>query len=70
LVPIPNAIQRALNRSPSCRPASPSNYLTPALAASGLAHVRWHDLRHALAVMSLSAGSTTWRCRTCSGTPR
>ena len=32
------------------------HYLTPALAALGLAHVRWHDLRHAFAVMSLSAG--------------
>jgi integrase len=32
------------------------HYLTPALVALGLAHVRWHDLRHAFAVMSLSAG--------------
>jgi integrase len=32
------------------------HYLEPALAALGLAHVRWHDLRHAFAVMSLSAG--------------
>jgi integrase len=32
------------------------HYLAPALAALGLAHVRWHDLRHAFAVMSLSAG--------------
>ena len=32
------------------------HYLTPALAALGLEHVRWHDLRHAFAVMSLSAG--------------
>ena len=32
------------------------HYFTPALAALGLAHVRWHDLRHAFAVMSLSAG--------------
>jgi integrase len=32
------------------------NYPTPALAALGLGHVRWHDLRHAFAVMSLSAG--------------
>lgn len=31
-------------------------YLAPALAALRLDHVRWHDLRHALAVMSLSAG--------------
>lgn len=32
------------------------HYLAPALAALGLGHVRWHDLRHAFAVMSLSAG--------------
>jgi integrase len=32
------------------------HYLSPALAALGLSHVRWHDLRHAFAVMSLSAG--------------
>jgi integrase len=32
------------------------HYLAPALAALGLNHVRWHDLRHAFAVMSLSAG--------------
>lgn len=32
------------------------HYFTPALAALGLSHVRWHDLRHAFAVMSLSAG--------------
>jgi integrase len=32
------------------------HYLTPALAALGLPHVRWHDHRHAFAVMSLSAG--------------
>lgn len=32
------------------------HYLQPALAALGIAHVRWHDLRHAFAVMSLSAG--------------
>jgi hypothetical protein len=32
------------------------HYLTPALAALGLAHTRWYDLRHAFAVMSLSAG--------------
>jgi integrase len=32
------------------------HYLTPAVAALGLAHTRWHDLRHAFAVMSLSAG--------------
>jgi integrase len=32
------------------------HYLGPALAALGLPHVRWHDLRHAFAVMSLSAG--------------
>jgi integrase len=28
----------------------------PALAALGFDHVRWHDLRHAFAVMSLTAG--------------
>ena len=27
------------------------HYLTPALVAFGLGHVRWHDLRHAFAVM-------------------
>jgi integrase len=32
------------------------HYFEPALTALGLAHVRWHDLRHAFAVMSLSAG--------------
>jgi integrase len=32
------------------------HYFAPALAALGLGHVRWHDLRHAFAVMSLSAG--------------
>ncbi len=32
------------------------HYFAPALAALELAHVRWHDLRHAFAVMSLSAG--------------
>ncbi|MDP7733714.1 hypothetical protein [Mycobacterium paragordonae] len=26
------------------------------MAALGLGHVRWHELRHAFAVMSLSAG--------------
>lgn len=30
--------------------------IRPVLAALGLGHVRWHDLRHAFAVMSLSAG--------------
>jgi integrase len=30
------------------------HYLTPALAALGLAHTRWHGLRHAFAGMSLS----------------
>lgn len=30
--------------------------LLPALAALRLPHSRWHDLRHAFAVMSLSAG--------------
>ena len=39
------------------------HYLTPALAALGLAHVRWHDLRHAFAVMSLSAGEHRMRRR-------
>ena len=28
----------------------------PGLGGLGLGHVRWHDLRHAFAVMSLSAG--------------
>ncbi len=32
------------------------HYLAPALAALGLGHVRWHDLRHTFAVMSLTAG--------------
>lgn len=41
-------------------PANPAgiakHYFAPALTALGLDHVRWHDLRHAFAVMSLSAG--------------
>ena len=32
------------------------HYFEPALAALGFDHVRWHDLRHAFAVMSLTAG--------------
>ena len=32
------------------------HYLAPALAALGFVSCRWHDLRHAFAVMSLSAG--------------
>ena len=32
------------------------HYFTPALAALGLEHSRFHDLRHSFAVMSLSAG--------------
>lgn len=32
------------------------HYFAPVLAALGIGHVRWHDLRHAFAVMSLSAG--------------
>ncbi len=32
------------------------HYLSPALAALGLAHCRWHDLRHAFTVISVSAG--------------
>jgi integrase len=32
------------------------HYLAPALAALGFDRCRWHDLRHAFAVMSLSAG--------------
>jgi integrase len=32
------------------------HYLAPALAALGLPRCRWHDFRHAFAVMSLSAG--------------
>jgi integrase len=32
------------------------HYFAPALAALGLGSVRWHDLRHSFAVMSLSAG--------------
>lgn len=32
------------------------HYFTPALAALRFDHVRWHDLRHSFAVMSLSAG--------------
>jgi len=41
-------------------PVNPANvakhYFEPALAVIGLQHRRWHDLRHAFAVMSLSAG--------------
>jgi integrase len=32
------------------------HYFEPALAALGFDHVRWHDLRHAFAAMSLTAG--------------
>ena len=32
------------------------HYFEPVLAALGFDHVRWHDLRHAFAVMSLTAG--------------
>ena len=33
------------------------HYLAPALAALGLGHVRWHDLRHAFAVHLLESGT-------------
>ena len=34
------------------------HYLEPALAALGLSRVRWHDLRHAFAVIACRRGST------------
>jgi integrase len=62
---------KADRHAPAIRPAPSSGYkwsvpvnpaglakdnFTPALAALGLARCRWHDLRHAFAVLSLSAG--------------
>lgn len=32
------------------------NYFDPALAALGLGHIRWHDLRHTFAAISLTNG--------------
>ncbi len=33
-----------------------AHYFSTALAALGLAHMRWHDLRHTFAAISLSNG--------------
>jgi integrase-like protein len=49
-----------VDQFPTPAPVNPAglakHYFEPALAALGLDHVRWHDLRHAFAVLSLTAG--------------